>query len=345
MSGNTCNPYAQRAVPHVLFLSEKWCDCRPEAGPSNSEHNLLSSLVATGLATYSVFHFDEYVRSTELRCDSAFIDRCKQDQPDFIIWSYTFVGSDIFNPQASTMEYVSKQLGIPIIAFWFDSARTGLMTVAESVSPNVAFHVVLDSSTAYRQHTASPWKYVPLWTPQDPHLFYPGNGLRDIDVSFIGSLVNYPDRQMAMAELAASGIPYVQTGGQRERRLPPKDYADIHRRSKIGLNFCDEMGREKQIKGRVFEILHSGTMLMESANPETENWLTPMVDYVPFDGASDMLDKIRYYLAHEDERARIAATGLRTAQSRYSAQLFWQSLLDEALFRKLALGFVRSLGG
>lgn len=334
-----------RDTPHVLFLTEKWCDCNPEAGLTNSSHNLFDSLASTGLATQTHFHFDEYVRRTETRGDQAFVEFCQSERPDLIVWSYAFAAPDIFNPQTPALEFVSQRLGIPIIGVWFDTIQPGVVETAETLAPYLLFNVVLDSCTYYLDKTRSPEKYLPMWTPEDPKLFFPGTGERDIDVSFVGSVMNYPDRQQAMAALALSGIAYLQSGGQREHRLTPEAYAELHRRSKIGLNFSDARGRGAQVKGRVFEILLSGTMLMESANPETEKWLTPMVDYVPFDSTSDMLDKIRYYLAHEDERALIAAAGLKIAQSRYSAQHFWQFILDEALYRKLALGFVRSLGG
>ena len=33
-----------RTKPHILFVTEKWCDYSPLGGPTNSEHNLFGSL-------------------------------------------------------------------------------------------------------------------------------------------------------------------------------------------------------------------------------------------------------------------------------------------------------------
>lgn len=330
-------------APHVLFLTEKWCDCDPAKGPTNSAHNLFGSLDSTGLATQTHFHFDEYVRATEVRGDQVLIECCVREKPSLIVWTFAFSGPDIFNPQPETMAYISRKLGIPIVALWFDSIWPGVVETAERYVAHVLLNVILDSSSYYPSRTRSPGKYLPFWTPQDPTLFYADSSVRDIEVSFVGSLGRYPDRQAGMAALSAAGIPFVQTGGQREHAVSAEEYAAILRRSRISLNFCGANGTDVQLKGRVFEILHSGAMLMESANPETARWLQPMVEYVPFDDPADMVDKIRYYRAHPAEREAIAAAGLRAALTRFSASVFWKTILDEAARRKLAVDFVRKL--
>ena len=43
------SPQGNRQKPYVLFVTEKWCDCNPDRGPTNSEHNLFGSLEASGL--------------------------------------------------------------------------------------------------------------------------------------------------------------------------------------------------------------------------------------------------------------------------------------------------------
>ncbi len=117
-------------------------------------------------------------------------------------------------------------------------------------------------------------------------------------------------------------------GGQREEKLSPHQYAELIRRTKIGLNFSLSPAMFHQTKGRVFEILASGSMLLEFKNPATESLLTNGVDYVDFNSSHELIDKIRYYVEHEDERLKIANQGYETYQKKYTAQIFWDTIMD-----------------
>jgi spore maturation protein CgeB len=68
---------------------------------------------------------------------------------------------------------------------------------------------------------------------------------------------------------------------------------------------------------------------MESENSLTKQYFTPDVDYVSFDSKADMLDKVRYYLEHEDERQEIAYNGYRKATTEHNHQVFWNRVMDK----------------
>jgi spore maturation protein CgeB len=61
-----------------------------------------------------------------------------------------------------------------------------------------------------------------------------------------------------------------------------------------------------QVKGRVFQMGLSGTLMLCDEHPEIERYYDPGREYVTFCGVDECADKARYYLAHEGERARIA---------------------------------------
>lgn len=54
---------------------------------------------------------------------------------------------------------------------------------------------------------------------------------------------------------------------------------------------------------------------MENENPQTRCYFTPGEDYVSFNSEDDLMDKIKYFLEHEDERLEIAAWGELKARS------------------------------
>ena len=85
-----------------------------------------------------------------------------------------------------------------------------------------------------------------------------------------------------------------------------------------------------QCKGRVIEATLSGALLFEQENPETERWLKSGTHYVSFGDERDLLDKVKYYLAHEDERAALAQAGHRHAAQKLSADVYWRNVIAAA---------------
>lgn len=315
-------------MPRVLFVTEKWCDCNPASGTTNSEHNLFSSLGASGLASYELFHYDEYHLTHGEPCDNALLDRCTHSRPDLAV--LTFVSGLPYNPRMETIARM-HEMGISLISIWFDTTGPSPLHLPEALLPYVVFNVVLDSTTSYQHKTAHPEKYLPLWTPQDPTLFHDPGLPRDIEVSFLGSMHNRPDRKAAIETLIGHGFRVHQTGGQRERLVSPQEYANILQRSKITLNFGRNAPGYEQAKGRIFEATLCGAMLLDEQNPQTSAWFEPMAEYVPFANHTELIERVQHYLQHEGERQAIAARGHQKATHHYGAEQWWRTL-----FAKLA---------
>ena len=117
---------------------------------------------------------------------------------------------------------------------------------------------------------------------------------------------------------------YGKTGAPG-RTLSVAEYARLYQRSKVSLAMTKDSVR--QLKGRVFEIVHCGAMLMCDRNHHVSHYFTPGVEYVAYADYEDLVAKARYYLVHDDERLAIAAAGHRRAVSHYSHDVFWRSLL------------------
>ena len=307
-----------RTKPHVLFVTEKWCDCNPAMGATNSEHNLFGSLEASGLATYNRFHYDEYYYLHNRACDAALLTLCMESKADLLF--FTWCG-DHYSPKWATLDLLRRRMGIAIIAMWWEV--TGQPELA---LPFVDLNVVVHSTCLERAR--QPEKYLLMWTPQDPRVYYNPNMNRDIGISFVGSIKNphYSDRRAGTAALRSNGIEVYQSGGQRECRLLVDEYARIHMRSKIALNFGLGTGGVQHAKGRIFEATLCGAMLLDAENSETSRWFEPMVDYVPFVDEMDLVEKARYYLEHDSGREEIAARGHQKAKEKYSAERFWRGI-------------------
>lgn len=91
-----------------------------------------------------------------------------------------------------------------------------------------------------------------------------------------------------------------------------------------------------QIKSRAFEQGLSGTLMLCRLSPNFERYYDPGKEFVPFGDLDDCVDKVRFYLKHEGERARIA----KAYHDRTRAEHMWthrfQKIFDDIGVRSLA---------
>lgn len=95
--------------------------------------------------------------------------------------------------------------------------------------------------------------------------------------------------------------------------------------TKISLNIFRTNSWEKglgiepfSVNPRVYETMASGALLMTDYRPELESIFEIGKDLVVFDRAEDFLEKMRYYLAHEEERKKIAQRGQAKVLGKHS---------------------------
>lgn len=82
---------------------------------------------------------------------------------------------------------------------------------------------------------------------------------------------------------------------------------------------------------RCMDIIAAGGFLLSNYQADLAEAFVPDTDFVYFEDPADLVAKIRYYLAHDKERARIAAHGLRTLSENYDFPIVFQKILSTAL--------------
>lgn len=91
----------------------------------------------------------------------------------------------------------------------------------------------------------------------------------------------------------------------------------VFRASKINLNMTIP-NIKSGIPLRVWDILGSGGFLLTNYQAEIPYYFEEGKDLVCFDGIEDMRDKVRYYLSHEEERAKIARSGYERVKGHHT---------------------------
>lgn len=309
---------------NILFVNEKYCDGSPDVGFSNSFHNLFNTFEQSRPDfNLTTLHLDESESIYGVHLDTILPDYCVKFNIKII--QFCMMNGSKGNPSIECLKKL-KNLGIFLCFHWPDTGPGWGIQTIQSLNGIADLHISWDNPhSPYHDGLVNEKNHLSLWVPQDKLLYYPQE--QDISISFIGS-PRYQDRGFLLGHLLKSYPDILIKGGQREDKLSPHQYAAYIRRSKIGINFSLSPAMFYQTKGRIFEIVASKSMLFEFKNPATEKLFEVGVDYVDFNSTTEMIDKIKYYITHEEERAQIAQNGFDKFQKKYTAQIFWDTIID-----------------
>ncbi len=140
------------------------------------------------------------------------------------------------------------------------------------------------------------------------------NVKRDINVSFVGN-TKKSDRGSYINHLEKNKIAMNGYGtGSKNGLIDFGKMVDIFNRSKINLNFtgvahnneCTINSRIKQLKGRPTEVALCGGFSLSEYTPGMEHMFEIGKEIAVFYNKEDLVEKIKYYLEHEEEREMMA---------------------------------------
>ena len=314
--------------PKILFICDKWVNGLKKYGLSEWDAGMQSSLESTGLAEADVFHLDDYYIQNGKKGDEALLQKIATYKPNMIyLITNKLPGTSTKVPDWSTFETIKNEFKIPLIALFGDLPTTEQVKISLAILPYAKL-VVATAITAAFARINRPNKYLYMWVPRDPRIFNNPNKERNIDVGYFGS--PRKDRMPHIWYLIKHNIKVIHGGGEGNEHLTVEQYADRYQRSKIVLSFARSRVSHV-INARPFEVMPCGAMLLEQESFETMKLYIPYVDYVPYTSKRDMLKKAKYYLAHDEEREKIALSGQKKTEELYSAKRFWETVINRAL--------------
>ncbi|MES4784840.1 MAG: hypothetical protein C4294_02360 [Nitrospiraceae bacterium] len=88
----------------------------------------------------------------------------------------------------------------------------------------------------------------------------------------------------------------------------------------------------KQVRLRDFEAPMSGAFYLVEYFEELAEFFEPGKEIVCFNDAGELVDKVRYYLAHENERERIRRAGVSRCRNEHT----WHKRF-EMVFKQIGL--------
>jgi len=296
---------------------------------------------------HEVEHFDH----AEIRkqfglegCGDRFIERVKSGRYDMVL--YQTAGQDWMPPEAIRE---ASRYG-PIVA-WNSDDDWQWDSYTRHLAPYFTFMVTTYPHIYEANREQYPNLILSQWGCYDR--FADFSRQKDMDFTFVGRIYGYRNRdcrylrRKAGLRVYGAGARLVNLGFSSFRgcsRIPGlmgqpiADYAkvnEIWNRSRISYTPLGSSidPRALQIKGRVFQMGLSGTLMLCDNHPELARYYEPGKDFVAFEDLEDCVEKAKYYLAHEAERARIA----KAYHDRTKAQHLWQ-LRFVKLFQNIGLG-------
>ena len=149
---------------------------------------------------------------------------------------------------------------------------------------------------------------------------------RQHPVSFVGSI--HPDRVhrggVQLLERLCSDVglevwgpihaKLAQSSPIRSRHRGQAWGMDMYRvlaQSRIAVNRHGDFAGGYAANMRMFEATGVGALLLTESATNLPDFFEPGREVVAYDGVDDLVDKIRHFLEHDDERRRIAAAGQR----------------------------------
>lgn len=160
-------------------------------------------------------------------------------------------------------------------------------------------------------------------------------------VSFIGTA--YGNRPQWISALEERGIKVECFGhGWKNGPVAAEAIPKTMRDSIISLNFGDSgmvikgivPGRSRQIKARVFEVPGAGGFLMTEFAEGLDSFYRIGDEVAVFDGIPDLAEKIEHYIAHPEERDRMAMAGYIRTRNEHTYEMRFGNLLDAAMQQK-----------
>ncbi len=312
----------------VLFITEKWCDGKPEMGLTNSYHNLFGTLRASSLvapANISVVHFDECLLTHQTHFDEFAKQVLDEIKPDVTV--ITNLGTANCNPTEKTHQIV-KSSNSKLCFIWPYSGYGWVSEAINKIGDYADLHVTFDVLPC--KHSR-PEKHLSLWAPQDPSLY---NDLqtKDISLSFMGSITGYNDRFRYLKFLLEKKREIFIQGGQRENKLTPEQYAEAMRRSKSTLNFSESAQPGLRVcKGRVFEALACGCLLVEESNDAIKTILKAGEHFVEFDSEDQLLHLLDWSSSDSDSALKIAKAGKNVYEDNFTPKHFWSRVFERLM--------------
>ena len=341
----------------IVFTGLEYDSYKRERAKSFEYNNFYLQLKELG---YDVVFapFDRILEIGKKKFNEALLETVRREKPDLF---FAFMFTDELD--YATLDRI-KEI-VPSVA-WFSDDHWRLENYSRYYAPHFT-KVITTWSLAPAEYAKYGIRNVirSQWGC-NAEVYHPVDAPKDIDVSFVG--MKNVHREKIIAELKAAGIDvFVRGFGWGTPKISLDEMLKVFSRSRINLNLNPPTSalslksvaqiflrrhrnkfwpdyhlfanwrsyfRKKipMIKARPFEVAACGGFCISGLADDTETYYLPGKETAFYKDVPDLVEKIKYYLAHAEEREAIAKAGYeRTVKEHtYKARF-------EKIFREMGL--------
>jgi len=176
---------------------------------------------------------------------------------------------------------------------------------------------------------SKPYTNKVVWSPHFfDHTYYKSDNVlaKTNDVVFVGNKTPCSlQREEYLEEIVRKGYKTIIVGWGFSSLGSVINYdgnfiTNCYKKSKIGLNMITggDLNYNLQFSVRMYQVMGSGCFLLTEYIPGIEEFFIPKKHFDIFYTKEEMIEKIDYYLKHEDEREKIALEGQKEVFDKYT---------------------------
>ena len=329
----------------ILYIAMKYDYGDPKRGFSFEHYNFYDSLVEMNSRANQViyFPFDEVMSKVGRdKMNDQLLETTRREKPDLCFF--------ILFEEEIKKDTIAKVSEIAPTFNWFCDDHWRFEIFSKYYAPYFSWVATTDSQAVKKYHKIG-YKNVIKTQWACNHFLYKPIDLATVykvyDASFVGQ--PHGDRKKVIEKIKRAGIEVKCWGeGWPSGRISQDKMLEIFSQSKINLNLTKSSGvinwktplkiflhkkggkiklaapkrwlsnlrsilgqRREQIKGRNFEIPGCGGFLLTGYADNLEDYYEIGKEIVIYKDTNDLINKIKYYLEHDEERETIAQAGYR----------------------------------
>jgi spore maturation protein CgeB len=316
----------------IFYVGMEYDHYDPRRGKSFEYTNFYLSLAALPNAEVVNFSFDKILTVGRKAFNKELLEEVKKQKPDIV---FVFMYSDELDP--TTLKELKKYT--TTIA-WFADDSWRFYNYSKFWAKHFTWAITTYSWMPELYRKAGQPNVIRSQWAMNSTIYKPTKAEHGAQVSFVGGKT--PSRETIIKNLHENGIDIEAFGtGWSKGRISEEKMIEVFSNSKINLALNPPPGRWtrnaigrlllrpslntvaldlhlisnfktfahqniRQIKARHFEIPACGGSVLTVAADDIENYYVPDKEIVLYKDDNELLEKIHYYLQHEEERARIA---------------------------------------
>ena len=114
---------------------------------------------------------------------------------------------------------------------------------------------------------------------------------------------------------------------QQHHYVAENEKAKVFRAAQIVLNTFTHRDTDS-VNVRLFEATGCGGFVLTEDRPTIKDFFQPGTEVATFDSRADLVEKVKYYLAHPEERHAIAEAGCRRTHRDHTYEIRLRRLLE-----------------